>query len=186
MPASDVTGEDASPTQPFSGGVRRSRTGSTSRTRGAPRRRTAWCRERIAARVGGDLHAAEPSRHASCFRGSWRCELGQLGVRRRSPAALRQHNRLPFVVRLIPREKLAEERAAREGEPARAASWPRSAARPTGCREPLFAPSGLPRNPPPWGTVTAVDLSRETSGGTSLGTWVPGDATGTLNSEGRS
>src|SRR5262249_34416686 len=49
-------------------------------------------------------------------------------------------------------------------------------------RAPLLAPSRLPCNAPPWGTVAAVDLfSGNTRWDVPLGTWIPGRATGTVN-----
>ena len=62
---------------------------------------------------------------------------------------------MPFAVTLIPREQYEEVRAARPGEevsPQRGtpyAMWRRMVA----------SPLGVPCNPPPWGTLAAVDLS---------------------------
>jgi quinoprotein glucose dehydrogenase len=48
-------------------------------------------------------------------------------------------------------------------------------------RTPLLAPSGLPCNPPPWGTVAAVDLfSGKKVWDVPLGSWIPGMNTGTI------
>jgi len=64
-------------------------------------------------------------------------------------------NRLPFVVRLIPRERFRAERAAGAGRGEFAAQT----GTPYGMyREPLLSPQGAPCNPPPWGALAAVDL----------------------------
>jgi quinoprotein glucose dehydrogenase len=68
-------------------------------------------------------------------------------------------NRLAFLLRLIPRERLAEE-AARGAQMGgiRAELAEQKGALYGMSRVPLLAPSGRPCNPPPWGTVVAVDL----------------------------
>ena len=64
-------------------------------------------------------------------------------------------NRLPFLIRLVPRDSLAQARdAARPGvETARQAGTPYGMQ-----REVLRAPSGLPCSPPPWGVLTSLDI----------------------------
>src|SRR3989442_13032910 len=48
-------------------------------------------------------------------------------------------------------------------------------------RTPLLAPSGLPCNAPPWGTVAAVDLFEgEKVWDVPLGSFIPGMNTGTI------
>jgi quinoprotein glucose dehydrogenase len=48
-------------------------------------------------------------------------------------------------------------------------------------RTPLLSPSGLPCNPPPWGTVAAVDLfTGKKMWDSPLGTWITGLNTGTI------
>lgn len=63
-------------------------------------------------------------------------------------------NRLAAAVRLVPRDSLAQARATwRSAETAPQSGTPYGMQ-----REFLFSPGGLPCNPPPWGTITAVDL----------------------------
>ena len=66
-------------------------------------------------------------------------------------------NRLAFAVTLVPRDRYEQER--RTGtRPGREFAAQRGT--PYGMyREPLLSPRGLPCNPPPWGTLTAVDLT---------------------------
>jgi quinoprotein glucose dehydrogenase len=63
-------------------------------------------------------------------------------------------NRLAAAVRLVPRDRLAEAGGSWRGaETALQLGTPYAMQ-----REFLLSPSGLPCNPPPWGTLTAVDL----------------------------
>ena len=63
-------------------------------------------------------------------------------------------NRLAMVVTLIPRAGLAEARRQNRG-----AEISPQAGTPYGMkREVLWSPTGVPCNPPPWGTLSAVDL----------------------------
>src|SRR5262249_10836895 len=63
-------------------------------------------------------------------------------------------NRLPFEVRLIPRDQFQAQRAAGgRGEFAAQSGTPYGM-----YREVLLSPQGLPCNPPPWGALAAVDL----------------------------
>jgi quinoprotein glucose dehydrogenase len=49
-------------------------------------------------------------------------------------------------------------------------------------REPLIAPSGLPCNKPPWGTLSALNLnSGQKAWDVPLGTMLPGMSTGSIN-----
>jgi quinoprotein glucose dehydrogenase len=68
-------------------------------------------------------------------------------------------NRIPFVVRLIPREEFDTVRAS-AGRNRMTGEFARQAGTPYGMyREPLLAPGGTLCNPPPWGALTAVDAS---------------------------
>jgi quinoprotein glucose dehydrogenase len=62
---------------------------------------------------------------------------------------------LPWVVRLLPRERFAAEKAAHPGVEISPQDGTRFAMR----REMLASPLGLPCNPPPWGTLAAIDLA---------------------------
>jgi quinoprotein glucose dehydrogenase len=68
-------------------------------------------------------------------------------------------NNLPFVVKLIPREGFAKTREAGAANRLRG-EFARQTGTPYGMyREPLMSPSGTPCVPPPWGSLSAVDLS---------------------------
>ena len=83
--------------------------------------------------------------------------------------------RIPFEVHLIPRDQyLSIERAAKEGK-MRAEVSPQHGTPYGMSREPLLSPSQAPYIAPPWGVLTAVDLSSgkirwETPLGTTAGT----------------
>jgi quinoprotein glucose dehydrogenase len=68
-------------------------------------------------------------------------------------------NRVPFVVRLIPRDEYIGQRWGPEVQHLRGDFARQPGARYAMYREPLLAPSGAPCNPPPWGALTAVDLA---------------------------
>lgn len=65
--------------------------------------------------------------------------------------------RVPMVVTLVPRERYAE---LAKDPPTYPTELLPMAGTPYGVlREPLLSPLGVPCNPPPWGTLTAVDLA---------------------------
>ncbi|HEY6385078.1 MAG TPA: pyrroloquinoline quinone-dependent dehydrogenase [Candidatus Acidoferrum sp.] len=91
-------------------------------------------------------------------------------------------NRLPMFVKLIPRAELdaarknATDSDRLHGEFARQTGAPYAM-----FRTPLLAPSGLPCNTPPWGTVAAVDLFEgKKIWDVPLGSFIPGMNTGTI------
>jgi len=91
-------------------------------------------------------------------------------------------NRLPIFVKLIPRKefddarKNASESDRLHGEFARQTGAPFAM-----FRTPLLAPSGLPCNAPPWGTVAAVDLfAGKKVWDVPLGSHIPDRNTGTV------
>ena len=68
-------------------------------------------------------------------------------------------NRLPFLVKLIPRDEFNKMRSSGaanrlKGEFGRQTGTPYAM-----YREPLLSPSGAPCNAPPWGALTAIDLN---------------------------
>jgi quinoprotein glucose dehydrogenase len=184
VPASDVPGEDASPTQPFSRiSIVPERLGAADAW-GATPEDLAWCRERIAASRSEGIFTPPSLRGTIVFPGfvggvNW----GSAAYDAQRHLLFVNTNRLPFLLRLIPREKLAEE--ATRGDQAggvRAELAEQRGARYGMSRVPLLTPNRLPCNPPPWGTLAAVDLfSGDKRWDVPLGTWLPGAATGTLN-----
>src|SRR3979411_111737 len=91
--------------------------------------------------------------------------------------------RLHIFVKLIPRAEFEDARKNASDSDRLHGEFARQAGVPYGMfRTPLLAPSGLPCNPPPWGTVAAVDLfSGKKVWDVPLGSYVPGMSTGTVN-----
>jgi len=184
VPTSDIPGEDASPTQPFSGiSVVPDRL-TAGDAWGATADDLKWCREKIAASRSEGIFTPPSFQGTVVFPGfvggvNW----GSSAYDPERRLLFMNTNRLPFVLRLIPRDKMAAEFAQLPRSGAVRGELAPQTGTPYGMhRAPLLAPSGLPCNAPPWGTVVAVDLfAGEKRWDVPLGTWVPGMATGTLN-----
>jgi len=91
-------------------------------------------------------------------------------------------NRLPIFVKLIPRADYDDARKSGTDADRLHGEFARQVGAPFGMfRTPLLAPSGVPCNAPPWGTVAAVDLfSGKKVWDVPLGSWIPGMNTGTV------
>ncbi len=184
VPASDVPGEDASPTQPFSGISRIPERLGTDDAWGATPEDRAWCREKIAASRSEGIFTPPSLRGTIVFPGlvggvNW----GSGAYDPQRHLLVVNTNRLAFHLRLIPREKLAEEAArANQAGGVRAELGEQRGTRYGMVRAPLLAPGGQPCNAPPWGTVAAVDLfTGAIRWDVPLGSMVPGVPTGTPN-----
>jgi quinoprotein glucose dehydrogenase len=77
---------------------------------------------------------------------------GSVAYDRATGLTVMNTSRVPFVITLFPGEEFDERRAAGGGEYARQRGTPYGMK-----REPLISGLGLPMNPPPWGTLAAVD-----------------------------
>ncbi len=158
VPASDVPGEVAWPTQPFPTAppaVARQHLGPDEAWGVTPEEQTA-CREAIAGLRNEGLFTPPSVRGTLVFPGNlggmnWSGfaadpERGLLVV---------NTNDLPARVRLIARERFAQEARANAD---RSEFAPQAGTAYGMARRFLQAASGLPCNPPPWGQLTAVDL----------------------------
>jgi len=184
VPTSDIPGEDASPTQPFSGISLVPDRLTASDAWGATPDDLKWCREKIAASRSEGIFTPPSFQGTVVFPGfvggvNW----GSSAYDPERRLLFMNTNRLAFVLRLIPRDKLAAELAQLPQSGAVRGELSPQIGTPYGMhRAPLLGPSGLPCNAPPWGTVVAVDLfAGDKRWDVPLGTWVPGMATGTLN-----
>lgn len=158
VPASDVPGEQAWPTQPFPVlpaplGPQRLTPDSAFGLSDDDR---AWCRARIAA-LRNDGPFTPPSLQGSLVLPgniggvNW----GGAAIDRDSGLIVVATNRLPAVVRLIPRAAYDSARAAnRDGELAPMLGTPYAM-----WRNFLLSPHRVPCNPPPWGTLAAIDAN---------------------------
>jgi len=165
VPASDVDGETISPTQPFPLAPpplvpRRLSAddawGPTAQDRNA-------CRTRIGNLRSDGLFTPPGVRGTIVFPGN----LGGMNWSGGAFDSARQIlvasvNNVAAEVHLIPRDRYARvERAARDGD--LGAEVSPQYGTPYGVRRRVLAsPSGLPCNPPPWGSLVAVDLARRT------------------------
>ncbi len=158
VPASDVAGEDASPTQPMPEmpaavvpqGLRPSDAwGLASFDR-------SWCAKRIAALRSEGLFTPPSLQGTIEFPGflggvNW----GGMGVDRRRGVAIMNTIRIATVITLLPSDSIAAD-ARLAGSDAAVAQ---QAGAPYGSRrEMLRSPLGLPCNAPPWGTLIAIGL----------------------------
>ncbi len=161
VPKSDVPGEEASPTQPFSAlPALTLQKLELDAVWGISEKDREWCREKI-----------KPLRNEGMFtppslQGSLQVPGNAGGVNWGSSAfdpgrgiLVTNTNQLPFLVRLIRREQLVSERTAAKTNRLEGEFGSQTGAPYALYREPLLAPSGLPCNPPPWGSVVALDLS---------------------------
>lgn len=163
VPQSDVAGETASPTQPFP-----ATPALTSHAAVTPQ--NAWgltfydrgkCRELIEQYRSEGIFTP-PSLRGSILSPGYAggVNWGSLAFDSERQLVVAAVNHLPMVVTLIPREQFDSKR--------QSGDWPDSEfARQQGTaygmrREPLMSPLGLPCTAPPWGTLAAVDLRRNT------------------------
>jgi outer membrane protein assembly factor BamB len=159
-PPSDVPGEEAWPTQPSSGislgpeGLR------AEEAWGATEKDRAWCRDKIAAARSEGIFTPPSVRGTVVFPGyAGGVNWGSAAYDPTRHLLFVNTNRLPMVVRLIPHERLALEATQGTPEERLRAELALQAGTPYAMRRaPLLSPSGTPCNPPPWGTLVAVDL----------------------------
>jgi len=180
---SDIPGEESWPTQPVSTISLVPEKLSPEDAWGKDEKEEQWCAEHIKAARYGDIFTPPSLQGTLVFPSN----VG--GVNWGSGAYDPQRhllfvdtNRLPIFVKLVPRAQLDEARKNAtdmdrlHGEFARQTGAPYAM-----FRTPLLAPSGLPCNRPPWGTVTAVDLFEGRKvWDVPLGSALPGKNTGTI------
>jgi quinoprotein glucose dehydrogenase len=162
VPASDVPGEEASPTQPVPVGVApiAPQGFKPDDAWGPTPEDCAWCRDRISKARSEGLFTPPSVKGTLAFPGN--VGGAAWGGAAYDPARqwlVVNTNRLVSFVRLIPRERLKETYDARETNRMRG-EFARQTGTPYGMyREFLRSPSGLPCNAPPWGTLAAIDLT---------------------------
>jgi quinoprotein glucose dehydrogenase len=157
VPASDVPGERAAPTQPFPSPALRlvSESLRPDQAFGTDEAERAECRDRIASlRYEGVF--TPPSLRGTII---WPGNIGGMNwsgvaVDERRGLILAPANRLGFVVTLIPRDSIA---TARRAHPGTEISGQRGTPFAM-MREVLWSTHRVPCTPPPWGTLAAVDL----------------------------
>ncbi|MBI2680685.1 MAG: pyrroloquinoline quinone-dependent dehydrogenase [Candidatus Solibacter usitatus] len=160
VPKSRVPGEEVSPTQPFPSNpplVPQSLTADDAF--GATFEDKKWCRDKIASLRNDGLFTPPSLEGTLAFPGNvGGVNWGSAAIDPERGILVANTDRLAFMIKLIPRDKLAEERdTARKnrvaGEFGRQTGTPYAV-----YREPLLSPSRLPCNQPPWGALVGVDL----------------------------
>ncbi len=177
-PPSDVPGEEAWPTQPSSGISVVPESLRAEDAWGATEKDRAWCREKIAAARSEGIFTPPSLRGTVVFPGNaGGVNWGSSAYDPVRHLLFMNTNRLAMTVRLIPHERLALEATQGTPEERLRAELALQAGTPYAMRRaPLLSPSGTPCNPPPWGTLVAVDLfSGRTAWDVPLGSVVSGD-----------
>ena len=183
VPQTDVPGEQSSPTQPFPT-ISLVPTGFAAKDAWGPTPDDVqWCQEKVKASRSEGIFTPPSLKGTLAFPGNvGGVNWGSAAFDPERHVMVANTNRLIAWVKLIPRDRFEAETQAQQdnriyGE------FGTQAGAPYGLyRSFVFSPSGLPCNPPPWGTTKAVDLfSGQVLWDVPLGTMVPGQSTGSVN-----
>jgi quinoprotein glucose dehydrogenase len=158
VPPSDVPGEKASPTQPFP--LLPPRLTSDKLTPDDAWGITFWdrgaCRERIESLRFDGIFTPPSLRGSIMYPGNaGGSNWGGMAIDPVRQLAVTRISDVPWVVTLLPSADFERERAANPGveiSPQRGTPYAMR-------REILLSPLGLPCNPPPWGSLVAIDLA---------------------------
>jgi len=183
VPRSDITGEDASPTQPFSTISLVPEKFAAADAWGPKPEDAKWCQDKIAASRNEGIFTP-PS-----LKGTVQAPGNVGGVNWGSAAYDAQRhlmvvntNRLVAWVKLIPRAEYGAEVKKDQDNRIYGEFGDQEPSAYGLYRTFLFSPSGTPCNKPPWGTTEAVDLfTGKIAWDVPLGTMVPGKTTGSIN-----
>jgi quinoprotein glucose dehydrogenase len=158
VPNSDVPGEQASRTQPFPTvlpALVPQKLGPDDAFGATPDERK-WCRDRMEKLRTGPIFTPASLQGTVVFPGNvGGVNWGGVSYDPKRTTVVAATNRLAFVVTLIPREKARD--AQRENP--NAEWWPMKNTPFALRREPLVTPNLGVCNPPPWGALSAIDLS---------------------------
>ncbi len=158
---SSVPGEEAFPTQPFPvlpPPIVPSKL-SPDDAWGFNEKDRDWCRERIKSLRSEGIFTPPSFEGTIMFPGNvGGVNWGGMAFDSRHNLLITSTNRLATVVKLMAREEVAKFKNTTEDNRLKG-EFGRMTDKLIIYREPLLAPSGVPCNAPPWGTLTAVDLS---------------------------
>ncbi len=183
VPKSDIAGEESWPTQPASTISVVPERLSPEDAWGKDAQEKQWCADKIKAARSGEIFTPPSLQGTLVFPSNvGGVNWGSAAYDPRSHLLFMDTNRLPIFVKLIPRTEFEDARKNASDSDRLHGEFARQAGAPYGMfRTPLLASSGLPCNPPPWGTVAAVDLfSGIKVWDVPLGSWIPGMNTGTI------
>jgi quinoprotein glucose dehydrogenase len=181
-PNSDIPGEVAAPTQPSS--ISASPEGlSAADAFGTTPEDKKFCADKIAAARSEGIYTPPSVKGTIVFPGNvGGVNWGSAAYDPNHHLLITDNNRLAMWVRLIPRDQYDSER--KNGDNNRMkGEFARQSGTPYGMyREPLLSPKGTPCNPPPWGTVSALDLfTGKKAWDVALGSYLPNLKSGTVN-----
>src|SRR5882757_3444470 len=183
VPKSDIAGEESWPTQPVSTISLVPEKLSPEDAWGKDAQEKQWCTDKIKAARFGEIFTP-PSLQGTLVYPSnvGGVNWGSAAFDPRRHLLFVDISRLPIFVKLIPRDERAEARKNASDLDRPHGEFARQTGAPFAMfRTPLLAHSGLPCNPPPWGTIAAVDLFEgKKVWDVPLGTWIPGMNTGTI------
>jgi len=183
VPKSDIAGEESWPTQPASTISLVPEKLSPQDAWGKDAQEKQWCADKIKAARSGEIFTPPSLQGTLVFPSNvGGVNWGSAAYDPQSHLLFMDTNRLPIFVKLIPRAEFEDARKNASDSDRLHGEFARQAGAPYGMfRTPLLAPSGLPCNAPPWGTLAAVDLfSGEKVWDVPLGSWIPGMNTGAI------
>ena len=183
VPKSDVPGEDASPTQPFSTISLVPEGVSPSDAWGPTPEDLKWCQDKIKSLRTDGMFTPPSLQGTAVFPGNvGGVNWGSAAYDPSRHVMVANTNRLIASVRLIPRDKYDAE-TQKDQDNRIFGEFGEQKGAPFGLyRSFLFSPSKAPCNAPPWGTTEAVDLfTGKKVWDVPLGTMVPGKQTGSIN-----
>lgn len=161
VPRSRTQGEQASVTQPFPDlpALVPHRLTADEAWGPTPEDRN-WCREKISTLRSEGIFTPPDAEGSLAVPGNvGGVNWGSAAIDAERGLLLANTNRLPFLLRLIPREKLAGEIQTGQNNRVRGEFGAQRKAPYAIYREPLLSPSGAPCAPPPWGALVALDLN---------------------------
>jgi len=183
VPKSDIAGEESWPTQLASAISVVPEKLSPEDAWGKDAQEKQWCAEKIKAARSGEIFTPPSLQGTLVFPSNvGGVNWGSAAYDPQRHLLFMDTNRLPIFVKLIPRAEFQDARKNASDSDRLHGEFARQAGAPYGMfRTPLLAPSGLPCNAPPWGSVAAVDLfSGKKVWDVPLGSWIPGRNTGTI------
>jgi quinoprotein glucose dehydrogenase len=183
VPKSDIPGEESWPTQPNSHISMVPEKISPEDAWGKDPQERQWCEDKMKAARSGAIFTPPSLEGTLVFPSNvGGVNWGSSAYDPQRHLLFADTNRLIIMARLIPRAEFEGARANATDADRLHGEFARQAGTPFGMyRTPLLAPSGLPCNPPPWGTVAAVDLfTGKVAWNVPLGSFIPGKNTGTI------
>lgn len=180
---SDIPGEETWPTQPASTISLVPEKLSADDAWGKDEQEHQWCADKIKSARAGDIFTPPSLQGTLVFPGNvGGINWGSAAYDPQRHLLFTDTNRLPIFVKLIPRSDFDSARKNATDSDRIHGEFARQVGAPYGMfRTSFLAPSGLPCNAPPWGTVAAVDLfSGKKVWDVPLGSFLPGMNTGTI------